>query len=63
MLQERRGTGHKRIGAADLAELGCNVPVIQVWIIAALAADDFERAGVVFRLAGAETGWLAPECD
>jgi hypothetical protein len=37
--------------------------VIQVGIVTALAADDFERAGVAFCVAGAETGWLAPERD
>jgi hypothetical protein len=37
--------------------------VTQVGIITALAADDLERAGVVFRVAGAGTGWLTPEFE
>jgi hypothetical protein len=63
VLQKRCGTGHKRVGSADLAKLACNLSVIQGGIITALAADDFERAGVVFRVTDSETGWLAPEHD
>src|ERR1700749_4204418 len=63
VLQEHCDTGRERVGPADLAELGRDLPVIQAGIITAFAADDFERAGVIFRVTGAGTGWLAPEHD
>lgn len=59
VLEKRRDTGLERVGSADLAQLGWNLPVIQGGIVTAVAADDLVRGGVVFGVTGARTGWLA----
>ena len=56
--------GWQRVRPADLLDLRSDVEVIQVGVVAAVAADELVRVGVpALRLAADDTDGLAPQGD
>jgi hypothetical protein len=56
--------GRQRVRAADLLDLRSDIEVIQVGVVAAIAADELVRVGVTaFRLAADDADRLAPQGD
>jgi hypothetical protein len=61
LLQRRQG-GQHRVRPADLLQPGRDLGVIQVWVIAAVTADELNRGGkATFRSALHDARRLAPQ--